>query len=218
MKVTKTDWLVPAGLIVLSLVPALAAISRLTQLVGGAEVTPENARFMASPLPAALHVTGAVVYGMLGAFQFSRAIRKRWREWHRAAGKLLVPCALIVAGSGLWMTVTYTMPATDNQFVYAERLVFGTAMILSVIFAVNALRVRDFTTHGEWMIRAYAIGLGAGTQVFTHLPWFIFVGGMPGGTPRAVMMGAGWVINVVIAEWIIRRKAVRRSGIVAAAA
>jgi hypothetical protein len=35
--------------------------------------------------------------------------------------------------------------------------------------------------------------------------------GKPGEGPRAVMMGAGWVINVIVAEWIIRKpKAVRR--------
>ena len=56
------------------------------------------------------------------------------------------------------------------------------------------------------MTRAYAIGLGAGTQVLTHLPWFIFATGKPGEGPRAVMMGAGWLINILFAEWIIRRR------------
>lgn len=28
---------------------------------------------------------------------------------------------------------------------------------------------------------------------------------MPGGIPRAAMMGAGWMINVLVAEWAIRR-------------
>lgn len=59
------------------------------------------------------------------------------------------------------------------------------------------------------MIRGYAIGLGAGTQVLTHLPWFILVG-RPGELSRAVLMGAGWVINVVVAEWIIRSARRRR--------
>jgi hypothetical protein len=28
--------------------------------------------------------------------------------------------------------------------------------------------------------------------------------GTPGESVRAVLMGAGWVINVIVAEWIIR--------------
>jgi hypothetical protein len=54
------------------------------------------------------------------------------------------------------------------------------------------------------MTRAYAIGMGAETQVLTHLPWFILVG-KPGESERAALMGAGWVINLVVAEWVIRR-------------
>jgi predicted membrane protein DUF2306 len=87
-----------------------------------------------------------------------------------------------------------------------ERLVFGSAMVLSIALGVDAIRRRNFASHGEWMMRAYAIGLGAGTQVLTHLPWFVLVDGKPGELPRAVMMGAGWVINVIVAEWIIRRQ------------
>jgi hypothetical protein len=60
------------------------------------------------------------------------------------------------------------------------------------------------------MIRAYAIGLGAGTQAFTHLPWLLLVG-QPGVGTRAILMDAGWVINLVFAEWIIRRRPRRRS-------
>jgi hypothetical protein len=58
------------------------------------------------------------------------------------------------------------------------------------------------------MTRAYAIGVGAGTQVFTHLPWFILFG-KPGESRRAFLMGAGWVINVIVAEWIIWRRTTR---------
>jgi len=89
-----------------------------------------------------------------------------------------------------------------------ERLVFGTGMLASIVLALDAVRRRDFAAHGAWMTRAYAIGLGAGTQVFTHLPYFILYG-RPGEQARGVMMGAGWVINVVVAEWVIRRSAAR---------
>jgi hypothetical protein len=58
------------------------------------------------------------------------------------------------------------------------------------------------------MMRAYAIGLGAGTQVLTHLPWFILFG-KPGESSRAVLMAAGWVINLAVAEWVIRRRPAR---------
>ena len=201
----------------LSLVPALAGSARLAQLGGGAEVTADNARFFTAPAPVVLHIVAAIVYSILGAFQFSPGFRRRHRGWHRAAGRILVPCAAIVALSGLWMTLTYPWPPGDGLVVYVERLVFGSAMLLSVVLGVDAIRRRDFASHGEWMIRAYAIALGAGTQVLTHLPWFILVDLKPDEFPRAVMMGAGWVINIVFAEWIIRRRLARPRPVLAMA-
>lgn len=209
MNAKRSDWLVPASLVMLSMVPALGGTVRLAQLAGDAPVTPENARFFAAPIPVLIHILAAMVYSFLGAFQFSDGIRRRHRAWHRAAGRILIPAGLLVAFSGLWMTLNYPWPQGDGWMVYVERLVFGSAMLLSIILGVDAIRRRNFASHGHWMIRAYAIGMGAGTQVLTHLPWFLLVDGKPGELPRGVMMGAGWVINVIVAEWIIRRPAVR---------
>ncbi len=60
--------------------------------------------------------------------------------------------------------------------------------------------------HGAWMIRGYAIGLGAGTQVLTFLIWFL-IGGPDNELGRSVVMGSGCAINIVVAEWAIRRMA-----------
>jgi hypothetical protein len=56
------------------------------------------------------------------------------------------------------------------------------------------------------MLRGYALVMGAGTQVLTHLPWFVFVGGTPGEASRAVMMGLAWIINAIVAEYVIRTR------------
>ena len=204
----KRDWLIPAGLVALSLVPALGGTIRLAQ-VGGGNATPENARFLAAPVAIVLHIVAAMIYSILGAFQFSPGFRKQNRAWHRMAGRILLPAGVVVALSGLWMTLTYPWPANDGVAVFMERLIFGAAMLVSIALGIDALRRRRYAEHGDWMIRAYAIGLGAGTQVLTHLPWFILVDLKPGLTPRAVMMGLGWVINIALAEWLIRRPALR---------
>ena len=217
MTSTRSDWLIPGSLIALSLVPAIAGIARLAQLAGGVTITPENARFFAARLPILLHIPSVVVFSMLGAFQFSPAFRRRRHGWHRAAGRILIPCGMVAALSGLWMTYVYPWPPGDGQLLYAERLVFGSAMVLAIALSVLAIRRREFVSHGEWMLRAYAIGLGAGTQVLTHLPWFLLVGAKPGERPRAVLMGAGWVINAVVAEWIIRNRTARPVAVLATA-
>jgi len=190
----------------LGLVPAIAGIHRLVELAGHAEITAANARFFAAPLPVILHILAVLPYSIVGAFQFPRGLRRRHRGWHRSAGKILAGLGIVAALTGLWMAHFYPWPPGDGQIVYVERLVFGSAMFVSLLLAIRAILRRDFVTHGAWMTRAYAIGLGAGTQVFTHLPWFIFASGKPGEGARGIMMGAGWVINVLVAEWIIRRR------------
>ena len=201
----RSDWLVPVGLIVLSLVPAVAGTARLGELARGAEITPQNARFFAMPIPVVLHILSVIPFSILGAFQFSPAFRRRHRRWHRAAGKVLALCGLVAASTGLWMSHFYPWPEGDGEVLYVLRLIFGTAMASSIVLGVDAIRRRDFVAHGAWMIRGYAIGLGAGTQVLTHLPWFALVG-KPDESVRAVLMGAGWVINLIVAEWVIRKK------------
>ncbi|WP_223838828.1 DUF2306 domain-containing protein [Nocardiopsis deserti] len=201
----RTGWLLPASLILLSAVPMIAGGVRLGELTVGAEVTPENARFFASPLPVVLHIVSSVVYCVLGAFQFAPRFRRRRIGWHRAAGRLLVPLGLVSALSGLWMTLFYSLPEGDTGLLTAMRLVFGTAMALSVVLGFAAVRRRDIARHSAWMIRGYAIGQGAGTQVLTHLPWTLALGA-PDEFSRAMLMGAGWAINIAVAEWLIRRR------------
>ena len=96
----KSDWLIPAGLIALTLVPIAAGTFRLAQLGTGVEITPENARFFAVPLPVVLHIVCSVIYCVIGAFQFAPSLRRNKPNWHRAAGRMLVPCGLMPRSAG----------------------------------------------------------------------------------------------------------------------
>jgi hypothetical protein len=82
-------------------------------------------------------------------------------------------------------------------------------MVLSIVLGYVAIRRRDITQHRAWMVRAYAIGLGAGTQILTGM-----IGALIFGTPNqfenAWLMGAAWVINLAVAEWIIRKRPTRQ--------
>jgi hypothetical protein len=69
----QAGWLVPAGLLALCIVPAIAGALRLAELGSGAAITPENARFFAAPAPVVVHIVSAVLFSVLGAFQFSAA-------------------------------------------------------------------------------------------------------------------------------------------------
>ena len=127
--------------------------------------------------------------------------------WHRKSGRLLVVAGLVVAGSGLWMTLFYP-DAPGGTLLWAVRLLVAFGVAASIVLGFAAIRRRDIPSHRAWMIRAYAIAAGAGTQLFTQgisEPAF-----GTGDLSKALSMTAGWLINLAVAEWIIRRPGRRR--------
>jgi uncharacterized membrane protein YozB (DUF420 family) len=202
---SRPQWPVPAALILLSLIPVIFGALRMAELTGGAAITPQNARFFASPVPVVTHIAGATVFSLLGAFQFVPALRGR-RGWHRVAGTILIPAGLLAALSGLWMSMFYPLPAGDGEILLGLRLVFGSGMAASIVMGLFAIHRRDFVGHGAWMTRGYAIGVAAGTQALVSIPWLLLVG-PTNEVSRAALMGAAWLINLAAAEYAIYRRA-----------
>ncbi len=209
---TRGLWLIPVGLILLTMIPVISGSLRLTQLSGGPELTPAAARFTDSPLPVVLHIVAATIFSIVGAFQFLPALRRGRRSWHQRAGRFLIPAGLIVALSGLWMATFSALPVGDGPLLHVIRLIFGTYMIISIGLAVRALIRHEFATHGAWMTRAYALGVAAGTQALLLIPGSMIFGSSH-ELSRAVAMGAAWLVNLGVAELVIRRRqAARRAG------
>ncbi|MGO1265194.1 MAG: DUF2306 domain-containing protein [Microbacterium gubbeenense] len=199
------DALIATGLIILTLIPSAADAFRVSEIATGAPASADNARFLEMPLPIVLHIVAALVYSGVGAFQFLPGLRARHIGWHRFAGRaLLVPAGAVVALSGLWMTAFYDVPPIDGVALQISRYVVGILMLAFLVLGVRAVLRRDIGAHRGWMIRAYALAMGAGTQVLTSGPFAILFG-TPDEFWRLVQMDAGWLINIIVAEAIIRR-------------
>lgn len=207
---TQTPWWVPAGLILLSVIPLTFGAIRLSQLMSGAEITPDNARFFESPSPVVIHIISSAIYALLGAFQFVSRLWTRGIKWHRWVGRLLVPCGLFVGLSGLWMTLFYPRPEGASDLLFFFRLFFGSGMILSITLGFISIRRRDVAQHQAWMTRAYAIGMGAATQVLTGMVGALILGEV-NEFENALLMGTAWVVNLAIAELSIRRSPIKQT-------
>jgi len=147
------------------------------------------------------------VFCLLGAFQFSPALRIR-RGWHRTAGRALIPAGFIAALSSIWLAVFFGGP--PEEFALAMvRLVFAVPMIMFLVLAVIAITRRDFTAHGAWMTRAYAIAVSGGTQALVFALWTIPLGEVD-AFGEAQLVATGFVINSFVAELLIRRRSGRR--------
>jgi hypothetical protein len=103
------------------------------------------------------------------------------------------------------MTLFYPLsPHLQGGLLYGFRLLFGSGMVLALALGLRAILRRDIARHRAWMIRGYALGQGAGTQALILLPWSLSFG-TPSTLTYELLMGAGWAINLAVAEWIIRR-------------
>lgn len=197
-------WWISAGLALFGLLPGLARL--MVELAGGAQDSPA-VDSSTSSVPVVVHIVSGTAFAVLGAFQFPAALRTRRRTWHRRVGRLLAPVGLAAAASALWLAL-WPQINDASALLTAMRLSVGTAMVVSIVVAVLAIRRRQIARHRDWMIRAYALALGAATQIFT-----LGFGGPVFGRSElaiALLTGAGWVINLAVAEWVIRRRFHRR--------
>lgn len=191
-----------AGLLLLSLFPVIGGVVQLGEVPATAGTRP-----VVSSVAAVAHIIGMTVYCLLGAFQFSPALRRRHR-WHRAAGRLLLPTGFVAASSGAWLALFFTGPL-DQLPLAMVRLVFAAAMILFLSLGTAALARRDFVRHGEWMTRAYAIGVGNGTQALVVILWTVPLGDVD-AWGETWLVTAGTLITAVVAEVLVRRRDRRR--------
>ncbi|HLV98246.1 MAG TPA: DUF2306 domain-containing protein [Ktedonobacterales bacterium] len=207
---TRADWLVPVGLLLLTAIPALGGVFGLVGFATGAALTPDDTQFHALPLPIVLHIVSALPFCLLGAFQFAPGVRRSFPGLHRLAGRLVVLCGLTAGLSGLWMTQFYlfSLPS-QSMLLYGFRMLFGSAMVLSLVLGLVAILRRNVARHRAWIMRGYAIGQGAGTQALTALIWMLIFGTL-GEPTKDWLMGASWVINLAVVEWLIRRKRSKR--------
>jgi uncharacterized membrane protein len=199
----RRSWPLVTTLLVLSAIPVASGTLRLIGVAGGPALMPANHRYGDFPLPLVLHIVGAIVFVLAGILQFLPRFRRRHPAWHRRAGRVLVPAGLLAAGSGLAMTLFFEAQPNSGTLLYLFRLGFGSLMVVSLVLGVTSIRRRDIAAHRAWMIRAYAIGLAAGTQAFTGGFGEALLG--TGVIAADLAKGAGWVINLAVAEVAIRR-------------
>ncbi len=201
----RREWPAPVALVLLSVVPLVAGTLRLVQLAGGPDLMPADARFAASPAPLVLHLLGSAVFTLLGAVQLVPRVRRNHPAWHRRVGRGVALAGLVVAATATWMTLTYARHPGTGELLYLMRLVVAPAMAACLVLGVVTVRRGDLAAHRAWMIRAYALGVGAGTQALTGGVSMALLG--TGVLRDDLAKVAGWAVNLAVAEWVIRRGA-----------
>ena len=196
----RTGWLSITGLLLLSALPVVGGVLRLGEL----STDRDGARAAVITVAVVAHIVAMTVFCLLGAFQFSPALRAR-RGWHRTAGRALIPVGFLAAVSSVPLGVFFGGPP-DEFPLAVVRVVFAVAMTLFLVRGALAIMGRDFVAHGEWMTRAYAIAVSGGTQALVVALWSIPAGEVD-ASAETWLVAVGFVINSVAAELLVRRRA-----------
>ena len=154
-----------------------------------------------------VHVFSAIFALLAGFTQFSPEFLQKYRKLHRIIGRMYV-----------WDILVINFPAAMIMAVYANgylpsKIAF---IILDCLWfwftykAVTAARQKRFTEHRQFMIRSYALTFSA----ITLRAWKLILSNSITIDPVTLYMIDAWmgfVPNLLLAEWIIRRKTWKRS-------
>lgn len=165
------------------------------------------------------HIVTAAIALMLGPLQFVPAIRAR-RRVHRAIGRGYLLAGVLPSGL---TGVPVAIMSTNGPVTQIGLLIPAVAWLVTGALALRAARRRDFAAHRAWMMRNYALTFLAVTSrvvvPLMLLAQFPFIDRLYGGSVAAAVDATipvgqwlGWIINLLVAEVLIRRTRSRVPG------
>jgi len=202
-----TRWLtkplvVPAALFFGTILSIILALVQVVQIP--LDALPEDSRRLsAAAVWHFMHVLGGATFGILGPIQFSRVLMRKYGRLHRVIGRVFVVAGAMISLSA--MTLLWHFPDTYSAAMNSGRLLFGIALGGALALAMQAIRQRDFIRHRNWMIRAYAIGMGATAVTMVFFPIYAITGEPPTGLVADSIFLGSWAACVVFAEVLVRK-------------
>ncbi|WP_428631317.1 DUF2306 domain-containing protein [Sphingopyxis sp.] len=185
-----------------TLLTILLALVQVVQIPLGS--LPEDSRHLsAAPVWHFMHVLGGATFGLLGPIQFSRVLMRKYGVLHRLMGRVFVAAGTMISLSSLGLL--WHFPDTYSVAVSSGRLLFGIALGVALAVAMWTIRKRDFTRHRNWMIRAYAVGIGATAVSMVFFPIYLITGKPPMGLASDIVFLGSWTACVIFAEGVVRR-------------
>ena len=146
-----------------------------------------------------LHVMGSATALLFGALQLLPGMRSRWRWAHRWIGRLYASGCLLGGTGGLVMA----FGSTAGPWATLGFGGLAIAWLGTTVMAWRTAIARDFTAHRAWAIRSWSLTFAAVTFRLC-LPIFPLLGLPFVEGYRAASIYA-WLINLAVAEWIVRR-------------
>ncbi|WP_265520160.1 DUF2306 domain-containing protein [Oerskovia flava] len=157
-----------------------------------------------------VHVVSASIALVIGPVQFLRRLRERHPRLHRAGGRVYLTAVVVAAAAALLL-------APWNTAGLVGLFGFGTLGVLWLVTAVRAYRAirrGDVRSHQAWVMRSYALTFAGPTLRLWLAVLILGQVALGGATDEEAVFAAAyavvpflcWLPNLVVAEWLIRRR------------
>ena len=146
-----------------------------------------------------LHVVGSATALLFGSLQLVPRVRSRWPWLHRWVGRLYASGCLLGGIGGLVMA----FGSTAGPWATVGFGGLAIAWLGTTALAWRTAIARNYAAHRAWAIRSWSLTFAAVTFRL-YLPIFPTLGLPFVEGYRAASIYA-WLINLGVAEWVVRR-------------
>jgi len=205
------------ALVVLCLIGAAAVIRRLVALgssspTSSSEFAYLDAHFAAKAGTMLLHLVPSLLFVLLLPLQFVSSLRRRYPEFHRWNGRVIMGLGLVLGLSALWLSAHPVGGLAEGT----ATMFFGCFFLISLGKAWWHIRNGRVELHREWVTRMAAIALGVATTR-PIMGIFFATRGLTGLTPRQFFGPAMWLglVSTYLAGevWIRRQLSLKNNDV-----
>lgn len=148
------------------------------------------------------HVFTSVLVLPAGLTQFNGYWLKKLTQWHRRLGFLYLTTVLFVAAPTGFVMGWY---ANGGGAAKTSFILLSMCWFVTTLLALTMVKKGDFISHGNWMLRSYALTLSA-IMLRTYAMLFdVLHISMHPRNVYITIAWLSWVPNLLVAEIIIRR-------------
>ncbi len=197
----------------LILLTTIFAVDRVSDVVENGILTSQvgtddfERRYNENPYLSLAHILPGVLFMFLGPWQFMTRIRSRHLWLHRLSGRVYIAAGAVAGVTAILLAVR--LPAFAGFGTASATFVFGALFLFCLGKALYHIKRREIVLHREWMIRAFAIGLGVSMiRVFVAL--FFALGAARMSDIFAQSFWLGLASSALAAEFWVRHTRLRR--------
>lgn len=151
------------------------------------------------------HVLIGGIILVAGLLQLHPKSSRRYKRIHRALGYIYVMGILFLAAPG---GLVMSLFIGRGPFVLSSFLLQSVLWFMFTAIAFNKIRQGDIVAHQQWMWRSYALTFAAVTlRVYIFFTSYQF--NLNDATAYATLAWLSWVPNLLVAEFLIRKKLLR---------